>query len=73
MSPSITLAPVFTRKLMEFFVELEKLSNIVTVLPFSKSDLTRYFPMKPAPPVTRTFIKVSNKVRLYLILITISF
>jgi hypothetical protein len=29
--------------------------------------------MKPAPPVTRTFIKVSNKVRLYLILITISF
>ena len=37
------------------------------------SDLTRYFPMKPAPPVTKTFIKISDKVRLYLILITISF
>ena len=61
MSPSKILTPFFSNNIVDFLSEFEKLSNMETFSPFSKRYLTKYFPIKPAPPVINIFIILLRK------------
>ena len=55
MSPMTNFAPFSNKFEIKFSEEFDKLSKIVTLWPLFSNESTRFRPMNPAPPVTKTF------------------
>ena len=73
MSPSIHFAPISMRCNIDSFDEFEKLSKIVTSLPFFINNFTKCLPIKPAPPVTNIFNIYQKWLRYIFIMIHFKF